>query len=247
MTGGTPEAGAVIERFTVPLGVAIRPSRRADLRDLEWFGLLTGFRAEFEQTYRRQAAGELVLLVAEANRFPAGQVLVDPTARRAEGVGVLSALRVLPCLQNLGIGSRLRAPAGRRPPAPGVLAIHQDGAARPYRYGKSEPAGLGGDPELAYGLELCRRGYVVVCPDRFPYESRRLAASPVAAAFADFRVYRGAGAALGLELTEDLYRGCAANPLLLEGWTALGKELYELGRSSGRRGRGTRPSLPPPA
>jgi hypothetical protein len=35
--------------------------------------------------------------------------------------------------------------------APAVLAIHQDGGARPYAYGKSEPAGVGGDPELAYG------------------------------------------------------------------------------------------------
>src|SRR3954464_3471600 len=49
---------------------------------------------------------------------------------------------------------------------PGILAIHQDGGRRPYAFGKSESAGEGGDPDLAYGLELCQRGYVVICPDR---------------------------------------------------------------------------------
>ena len=53
-------------------------------------------------------------------------------------------------------------------PLPGILAIHQDGNNRPYQFGKSEPAGVAGDPDLAYGLELCLRGYVVICPDRFP-------------------------------------------------------------------------------
>src|SRR5262245_32607346 len=45
----------------------------------------------------------------------------------------------------------LLVPHGLDRPAPGALAIHQDGGARPYAFGKSEPAGVGGDPELAYG------------------------------------------------------------------------------------------------
>ena len=40
-----------------------------------------------------------------------------------------------------------------------VLALHQTTP-----LGKSEPAGLG-KPNMAYGLELARRGYVVLCPD----------------------------------------------------------------------------------
>lgn len=108
--------------------------------------------------------------------------------------------------------------------APGILAIHQDGARRPYAFGKSEPAGVGGDPELAYALELCRRGYVVLCPDRFGFESRSLAASPHRETFAGFGIRREDG----LDLTEDLYKGCVANRLLLEGWSALGCELFEL-------------------
>jgi dienelactone hydrolase len=117
--------------------------------------------------------------------------------------------------------------AGRKP---GVLAIHQDGGDRPYQFGGSEPAGVAGDPDLQYGLELCRRGYVVLCPDRFPFGSRSLARSTHRETFAQFPVYtRYQGKEL--DLSEDLYRGCVANRLLFEGWTLLGKELLELQRA----------------
>lgn len=113
---------------------------------------------------------------------------------------------------------------------PGILAIHQDGARRPYDTGKSEPAGLRGDPQLGYGLELCLKGYAVICPDRFPYESRSLATSRYRDLFAGFRICH-CDEADPLELTEDLYRGCVANRLLVEGWTPMGKELFELQRA----------------
>lgn len=113
-------------------------------------------------------------------------------------------------------------------PIPAMVAVHQDGSSRPYTYGKSEVAGLGGDPELAYGLELCRRGYLVVCPDRFGFESRSLASSPYASQFAAFQIQLTES---GLDLTEDLYKGASANRLLFNGWTALGRELYELSRA----------------
>jgi hypothetical protein len=49
----------------------------------------------------------------------------------------------------------------KRPgPLPAVLALHQTVA-----IGKDEPAGLGGKENLHYGLELARRGYVVLIPD----------------------------------------------------------------------------------
>src|SRR3972149_4645364 len=54
---------------------------------------------------------------------------------------------------------------------PAIVAIHQDG---PHTHlGKSEPAGLAGDANQHYGLELFKRGYVVICPDRFPHAERR--------------------------------------------------------------------------
>jgi len=54
---------------------------------------------------------------------------------------------------------------------PGILAIHQH--AGQYYLGKSEPAGLSFNRMYHYGLELCRRGYVVLCPDLLCFEDRR--------------------------------------------------------------------------
>jgi dienelactone hydrolase len=45
-------------------------------------------------------------------------------------------------------------------PAPAVVAMHQYTA-----LGKDEVAGIGGDPDMAYGHELAQRGYVVLVPD----------------------------------------------------------------------------------
>lgn len=67
----------------------------------------------------------------------------------------------------------LLSPKGAAPSDgwPAVLAIHQH--AGQFDLGKSEPAGLVGDPVYAYGLELCRRGYIVLCPDLLCFEDRR--------------------------------------------------------------------------
>jgi dienelactone hydrolase len=59
--------------------------------------------------------------------------------------------------------------AGARLPA--VLAFHQDGPQ--YDIGKAEPVGLAGDANLFYAQHLFRRGYVVLCPDRFYHAERR--------------------------------------------------------------------------
>ena len=48
--------------------------------------------------------------------------------------------------------------AGSRVPA--VLCLHQT-----TRIGKGEPAGVGGKPDLQYGAELARRGFVTLAPD----------------------------------------------------------------------------------
>jgi dienelactone hydrolase len=61
-------------------------------------------------------------------------------------------------------GDRLPAylllPLGVKGRAPAVLCLHQT-----TRIGKAEPAGLGGDRNLHYALELARRGYVALAPD----------------------------------------------------------------------------------
>ncbi len=110
---------------------------------------------------------------------------------------------------------------------PGILAIHQDGAHRPYEYGKGEPAGVHGDTALYYGLELCLKGFVVICPDRFGFESRMLKKSRFWKDYVTFPIslnYYGQK----IDLTEDLYKGAKASNYLTEGKTMMGVTLTEL-------------------
>ncbi len=54
---------------------------------------------------------------------------------------------------------------------PAIVASHQH--AGEYYLGKSEPAGLSRNAMYHYGLDLCQRGYVVICPDHLAFEDRR--------------------------------------------------------------------------
>ncbi len=51
-------------------------------------------------------------------------------------------------------------PSAVKGAVPGILCLHQT-----ISIGKSEPAGLGGSPDLNYALELAGRGYVTLAPD----------------------------------------------------------------------------------
>jgi dienelactone hydrolase len=70
--------------------------------------------------------------------------------------------RRVPCLVLL--------PAAPPPWPGGVVAIHQHNGQ--YALGKSEPAGLAGDPDQAYALELARSGVPVIVPDLAGFEER---------------------------------------------------------------------------
>jgi dienelactone hydrolase len=67
------------------------------------------------------------------------------------------------------IGGYLFLPPGdgRRP---AVLCLHQH--AGQFDLGKSEPAGLVGNPQQHYALELARRGYVTLAADHLAFEER---------------------------------------------------------------------------
>lgn len=93
--------------FRVTMDVSVRRCKRCDLRKLEWFGLYAEHRAIFDAEYARHKRGHNVMLVAEANGFPIGQVWIDIEKKRHENVAVIWALRVIPNMQGLGIGSRL--------------------------------------------------------------------------------------------------------------------------------------------
>jgi ribosomal protein S18 acetylase RimI-like enzyme len=89
----------------------IRPCSELDLPKLEWFGKYTAHRHLIAQAYTRQQMGEVLMLVADLNGFPVGQLWVDFVRQAQVSIVVLWALRVLAPLQNLGIGSRLIAVA----------------------------------------------------------------------------------------------------------------------------------------
>ena len=55
-------------------------------------------------------------------------------------------------------------------PQPAVFVHHQH--AGQFDLGKSEPAGLAGNPDQACALELAQRGYVVLAPDALCFEER---------------------------------------------------------------------------
>lgn len=56
-------------------------------------------------------------------------------------------------------------------PAPAVVCLHQHNGQ--WAIGKSEPAGISGDPMHHTGKWLAQHGYVVLCPDAVCFEQRR--------------------------------------------------------------------------
>jgi dienelactone hydrolase len=61
--------------------------------------------------------------------------------------------------------------AGTERPVPGIAVWHQHNGE--YHLGKSEPAGLAGNPMHHTGVALVREGYVVLCPDALCFEERQ--------------------------------------------------------------------------
>ncbi len=64
------------DELVLPLRVAVRPARETDAAALEWYGHQAHLRDHLHETLRRAAAGEVILLVAEANAYPGGRLAV---------------------------------------------------------------------------------------------------------------------------------------------------------------------------
>ena len=88
----------------------------------------------------------------------------------AERDGVLIRTLVL----TTAVGDRVPAlylTPGGPPPWPAVVAVHQhDGC---FAVGKSEPAGLAGDPDMAYAISMARLGVAALVPDLTAFEDRQ--------------------------------------------------------------------------
>src|SRR3712207_4978504 len=100
--------GAAEQSFDVTAHMIIRSIRAEDLPKLEWFGAFAHFRDLYQRTWHDHQAGRRLMLVADLNSFPVGQVWVDCTP---SDYAYLYALRVMEPLQGLGIGTRLIASA----------------------------------------------------------------------------------------------------------------------------------------
>lgn len=113
----------------------------------------------------------------------------------------------------------LLIPNGRIRDSPAILAIHQDAIGPHHDVGKSQTAGLTDNKEQHYGLDLCHRGYVVLCPDRPCFEDRK----PKESEMQEMWGFLG-------EWRDFFYREWVATKLLFEGRTMAGKELQDLKR-----------------
>lgn len=109
------------ERPTLHLEVDItlRLAAPDDLPKLEWYGQYAHYRTLYRYAYREQRAGRRLMLVADFNGFPVGQIFVQLASndhRIADGVtrGYLYALRVMEMFRGQGVGTRLIVEAESR-------------------------------------------------------------------------------------------------------------------------------------
>jgi dienelactone hydrolase len=90
----------------------------------------------------------------------------------AERHGVL----IRPLVLTTAVGDRVPAlylTPGGPPPWPAVVAVHQHDDS--FAVGKSEPAGLAGDPDMAYAIAMARLGVAALVPDLTAFEDRQRA------------------------------------------------------------------------
>lgn len=99
-------------QITLKIPLTIRPAQRDDLAKLEWFGQYAHFRQLIRRAFYEQVRGRRLLLIADFNGFPVGQVILqfESTSREiADGWSraYLYSFRVLELFRGLGIGSYL--------------------------------------------------------------------------------------------------------------------------------------------
>jgi ribosomal protein S18 acetylase RimI-like enzyme len=92
--------------------VILRLARQDDLRKLEWDGQYSQFRRSIENAYQEQLAGRRLILLADLNGLPIGQIFIvvkekrflfAPDHRR----GYFYSFRVMEGFRGQGIGTRL--------------------------------------------------------------------------------------------------------------------------------------------
>jgi dienelactone hydrolase len=99
------------------------------------------------------------------------QCSLDPTIESSKDLGDITRLKISYMVEpNDRVPAFLFIPKTARGRTPAILAHHQH--AGQFDIGKSEVAGLAGDPDQAYAVELARRNYIVLAPDAICFEER---------------------------------------------------------------------------
>jgi ribosomal protein S18 acetylase RimI-like enzyme len=98
--------------MTVSLPVVLRLADGEDIPRLEWGGQYAHYRNLFRRAFREQLQGKRLILLADCNGYPIGQIFIQLRSRNgriADGVrrAYFSSFRVLEMFQGCGIGTRL--------------------------------------------------------------------------------------------------------------------------------------------
>lgn len=124
--------------LSLNLSVTLRPARHEDIPKLEWYGQYRHYRNLFQRAFREQQAGRRLILVADCNDFPIGQIAIQfegNAAHIADGQrrGYLYSFRVMEMFRGQGLGTRLIADAEQRLLAQGftwaTIAVAKDNPA----------------------------------------------------------------------------------------------------------------------
>ena len=97
--------------LTIELPVTLRLATAGDLPKLEWYGQFTHFRNLFRRTFREQQQGHRLMLIADCNDFPIGQVFVQLNEGEFrfdhQKRAYLYSLRVMEMFRGKGLGTWL--------------------------------------------------------------------------------------------------------------------------------------------
>jgi ribosomal protein S18 acetylase RimI-like enzyme len=112
-----PMTTAQRHALTLNLNIVFRLADRSDLPKLEWGSQYVHFRRMFQETYSDQLANRRLMLLADLDGYPVGQIFIQldsPSGWLFSGRrGYLYSLRVIEPLQRHGIGTALISEAER--------------------------------------------------------------------------------------------------------------------------------------
>jgi len=98
--------------FNINLPIHIRIARKDDVHLLEWYGQYKHFRNLLRRAYREQMQGKRLMLVADCNDFPIGQIFIQLKSNNRQIANGFNrayfySFRVMEIFRGNGIGTRL--------------------------------------------------------------------------------------------------------------------------------------------